>query len=367
MPAAVSAPHPSSVPSASIPSASIPSASIPLAPPSPPVPASAAVAPQVPRLARVPAGLFAIPFGLFGLGGAWRRAAGFGWTGAEPIGVAIATAGAALLAVLAVLYAAKALRHPRALGAELSHPVPCSVTALLPLSMLMAAMHFGAPRDAATLAAVLVALAIQGAIAVRAVAMIANGATATGAVSPALYLPPVGGGFVGGMVLAAIGWPGWAALLFGMGLVAWMLLEFRVMHRLFDGPMPEALRPTIGIELAPPAIGTLAAATIWPALPGEVLIVGLGLACGPVVTVAARWRWWTRVPFQIGFWSFLFPLAALAGACVEVVRRGGWPPEVAAVPLAIASGVAAFLVARTLRLAATGRLLPAGPPAVPRG
>jgi len=36
-------------------------------------------------------------------------------------------------------------------------------------------------------------------------------------VTPALYLPIVPGGLVGGMALAAVGFPGWAGLLFGSG------------------------------------------------------------------------------------------------------------------------------------------------------
>jgi tellurite resistance protein len=148
-----------------------------------------------------------------------------------------------------------------------------------------------------------------------------------------------------------------AALLFGMGLASWALLEVRVLNRLFEGPMPEALRPTIGVELAPPSVATLAAGTIWPELPGEVLIVGLGVAAGPFVAVMARYKWWHNVPFSIGFWSFSFPLAALAGAVVEVVRRGGWPPLVGGIALAVASTVISVLAARTVVLIARGRLL----------
>jgi tellurite resistance protein len=165
------------------------------------------------------------------------------------------------------------------------------------------------------------------------------------------------------MALSTLGYPGWAALLFGMGLASWALLEVRVLNRLFEGAMPEALRPTIGLELAPPALATLAAGTIWPNLPGDVLIVGLGLAAGPIVAVAARWRWWSRVPFAIGFWSFSFPIAALSGAVIEVVRRGGWPPLVGGIALTVACSVIGFLTFRTLLLIVQGRLIPPAPPA----
>jgi tellurite resistance protein len=122
------------------------------------------------------------------------------------------------------------------------------------------------------------------------------------------------------------------------------------------------LRPTIGIELAPPVVATLAAGAIWPGLPGEVLIVGLGIAAGPMVAVMARWRWWSRIPFAIGFWSFSFPVAAMAGAVIEVVRRGQWPPMVGGLALLLACSVIAFLTLKTVVLIAKGRLIPPPPP-----
>jgi hypothetical protein len=61
-------------------------------------------------------------------------------------------------------------------------------------------------------------------------------------------------------------------------------------------------------------------------------------------------------------WSIAEPVgAALAGAVVEVVRRGDWPPLVGGIALAVASAVIAVLAVRTLALLARGRLLP--PPA----
>jgi tellurite resistance protein len=317
-----------------------------------------------PWLVRVPAGLFAMPVGLFGLAGAWRRAAAFGWPLAATIGDALAGLALTLFLLLIALYAAKALRHPRAIAGEYQHPVAGALMALVPLSLLLCIVYYGAPREPAWVALAIVALALQGIVAVRVVHTLATGELPQTAVTPALYLPPAAGGFVGAMALGALGYPGWAALLFGMGLASWALLEVRVLNRLFEGPMPEQLRPTIGVEIAPPSVATLAAGVIWPALPGEVLIVGLGIAAGPVVAVLARYPWWSRTPFGIGFWSFSFPLAALAGAVIEVVRRGGWPPLVGGIALAVASVVIAYLAARTLALLVRGRFLPA-PPAAP--
>jgi tellurite resistance protein len=147
-------------------------------------------------------------------------------------------------------------------------------------------------------------------------------------------------------------------MLFGIGLSGWALLEARILSRLFEGPMPEPLRPTIGVELAPPAIATLAASSIWPQLPPDALLIGLGVAIAPFVGVMARYRWWSQVPFSVGFWSFSFPLAALAGAVIEAVHRGSWPAWIGIVALLTASAAIAFLGLQTLVLLLQGRFLP---------
>lgn len=309
--------------------------------------------------ARVPPGLFALPVGLFGLVGAWRRAAAYGWSVAAEVEQLLLWPATAIWAATLLLYLYKCARYPRAVLREFRHPVQSSLQALLPLSMLLAAIILGRSDQLVWLPLALLALALHGVIGYRVIAMLATGRLPENALTPALYLPIVGGALVGGMALATLGYPAWGALLFGTGLSGWALLEARILSRLFEGPMPEALRPTIGVELAPPAIATLAAAVIWPALPGNVLAVGLGIAVAPYVGVLARFQWWGKVPFSIGFWSFSFPLAALASAVIEAVHRGGWPAEIGLAALLIASAVIALLSVRTVALLLQGRLLPA--------
>lgn len=125
-----------------------------------------------------------------------------------------------------------------------------SLLALIPVSLLMSTVYFGQPQHLGWLVFLLVVLTVQGIVALRIVGLLATGTLQAVAVTPALYLPTVGGGLVGAMAFNALGYPGWAALLFGMGLASWALLEARVLNRLFEGSMPEAFRPTIGIELA---------------------------------------------------------------------------------------------------------------------
>lgn len=308
-------------------------------------------------LARLPVSLFAIPVGLFALAGTWRRAHALGWSSSALVSDLLGWVALSLLVLLTMLYLVKLLRHPQSVVAEYTHPLASSLMALLPLAFLLCIVHFGLPAHAGWLLLLLCALFMMGAVAIRVVALITTGALPPAAVTPALYIPPVAGGLAGGMALSVLGHPAWAALLFGMGVISWALLEMRVLNRLFEGAMPEALRPTIGVELAPPTVTTLSASIIWPQLPADVLLIGVGLAAGPLVAVLARHRWWRAVPFTPGFWSFSFPVAALASCVIEAARRGGWPPEGAVIALTLATAIIAYLFLRTVFLLVQGRLL----------
>jgi tellurite resistance protein len=262
---------------------------------------------------------------------------------------------------LFAIYLAKCVKYPRVIADEFTHPLAGSLMALMPLAFMLTVVYFGEPGNPVWLYFLLFFLFLQGIVAIRIVSIITVAALPIAAVTPALYIPPVAGGFVGAMALFTMGYPGWATMLFGMALASWALLEVRILNRLFEGAMPESLRPTIGLELAPPTVGTFTASTLWPDLSGDLLVIGVGLAMAPLIAVLSRYKWWSHVPFSIGFWSFSFPLAALAGGVIEVVRRGGWPPAVGGLVLGVASGIIAFLFVRTLMLLVRGKLIPALP------
>ena len=314
-------------------------------------------------LARLPPGLFAIVFGVLGLASAWRRLVGFDAGYADVIATALLHVGTALLELLLLLWVIKFVRNRSDVQKDFAHPVNGAMLSLMSLTVLLSVALwlplYPMYREIAA-SITFAALLLQSVIAWRVVARVATGEMPADMVTPALYLPPVGGGLIGALALNALGSHGWAVLLFGMGIAAWALLELRVLNRLFVGPLPPPLRPTLGVEIAPAPVATLVAATLWPALPADVLLIGIGISCGPLIAVLARWRWWTSVPFSAGFWSFSFPLAAFASVIVEAVRRGGWPMEVAYGAVLAVSALIGYLAVRTLALLFRGRLLPPG-------
>ncbi|WP_225984758.1 SLAC1 family transporter [Noviherbaspirillum aerium] len=309
-------------------------------------------------LSRFPAGIFAISVGLFGLVAAWRRAAASGWSGAATISEMILYLALTIWVISTLLYALKCKRHAQAVLDEFRHPVQGSLQSLIPLSALLAVILLQHPEQGIWLLCCIGALLLNGLIAGRTIYLLATGQLPRNAVTPALYLPVVGGFLVGAMALAVLHYDECAALLFSTGLSGWAILEMRVLGQLFEGPMPEPLRATIGIELAPPAVATLSAATLWPSLPSQAIMLGIGLTVIPFVSVFARYRWWSRIPFAIGFWSFSFPVAAFASVVLEASQRGGWPSWIGMLALFAATAVIAWLLLRTAILLVRGRLLP---------
>lgn len=310
-------------------------------------------------LARLPAGMFAIPVALFGLNGAWRRAAAYGWPFAAKVSTLLVWPVTGLWLLLLLLYAMKCKRHPHAVLREFHHPVQGPLQALIPLSLLLAVIQFGRPDQGIWLVLAALALGVNAVTALRTASILVTGRMPPNAVTPALYLPVVGAALIGSMAFANLGATTLAALLFGTGISGWVLLETRIMNSLFQARMPDALRPTIGIELMPAVVATLSAASIWPNLPATMLAIGWGVAMVPLICLLVRYRQWTAMPFSLGCWSFSFPLAILASAALEVAWRGGWPLWFGQATLLAASAIAAYLLLRTVVLLLQRKLLSA--------
>lgn len=312
----------------------------------------------LPWLARLPVSLFAMCVGLFAIGLSWRLFAQFNTAFALQIAQIIGYVACALFGLLSTLYLAKFLFHRAAFWQEATHPLGSSFVGLFPLSVFLLVITYGDANHLIWLLLTLIALLVDLVITVRLLVYLTTGNSQKVAKTAALYMPTVAAGLVGSVALNTLGFSAWASLLWGMGLVAWVFLELRVLNHLYNGEMPLPMRPTIGLEMAPGAVGTLAAATIWPHLPVEVILIGLGIACGPILTVIARYKWWSQTGFTPGYWSFSFPAAALTSGIIMAVQKGTWPIGVAALALTCSSTLIVYLIIKTLILTFKGKLLP---------
>ena len=316
-------------------------------------------------LPKVPASFFGMVLGLGGLGFSWRAAQQV-WPVPAEMGEALMAVAAAVWAIIILLYGLKwVFAHEEAL-AEAMHPVHCCFIGLagvttmviaggaLPYSLLAAEILFG------------LGAAFTAGFAIWRTGLLWQGNRDPAATTPVLYLPTVAGGFVMATVAAALGYPDWGQLAFGLALFSWFAIESVLLHRLYTQPAKvPALRPTLGIQLAPPAVGAVAYLSVNGGAPDLVAHAMIGYALLQALLLLRLLPWILEQPFGGSYWAFTFGATALATAPLRLVAHGDSGPMAVLAPYLFAgANITVGLIAiGTLYLLVRGRLLPKPAPA----
>ncbi|HEY4200574.1 MAG TPA: dicarboxylate transporter/tellurite-resistance protein TehA [Devosiaceae bacterium] len=315
-------------------------------------------------LPRVPASFFSMVLGLAGLANDWRLAHAV-WSLPAVIGEVLYAAAFLTWLLFAVLYALKWIAAPALAKEEASNAVQCCFIGLGGVATMLVAQ--GAIPYFRPLAIVVFVLgaAFTVVFALWRTGYLWRGNRDPASTTPVLYLPMVAGGFVTGNVAAALGWPQMAELAFGAAFFTWMVIESVLLHRLYTAaPLPPALRPTLGIQLAPPAVGAVCYLSVGGGHPDlfASMLVGYALLQALLLTRLARWI--AEQPFAPSYWAFTFGATALAGATIRlsVEDQGGMYAALAPILFILANLLVLAIAAGTVRLVARGKLFPPAPP-----
>ncbi|MBV8888962.1 MAG: dicarboxylate transporter/tellurite-resistance protein TehA [Alphaproteobacteria bacterium] len=316
----------------------------------------------------VPAGFFGIVVGLAGLGNAWRAAHQVWQQAPAFVGEVLMGVAGLIWALLLLLFALKWMLARGEAMAEARHPVQCCFISLAGLATMLIALAVLPYSRVATEILFGVGLVFTLAFGLWRTGGLWRGGRDPGAATPALYLPSVGGGFVTAIVASALGYPDWGQLAFGVGLFSWLAIESVLLHRLYTAPtMALPLRPTVGIQLAPPTVGALAYLSVNGGAPDLFahILVGYGLL--QAMLLLRLLPWMMQQPFAASYWGSTFGISALAGAPVRLVGHGDTGAIAVLAPyLFVAANIAIGLIALgTLGLLLRRRLLPQAPAASP--
>lgn len=283
------------------------------------------------------------------------------WGLPASIAEAIMLASAAIWAILILLYLAKWLwSFPEAL-AEFRHPVLCCFISLAPISTALVALAIQpyVPVGAAILAVIgVVGQLVFGVFRIGQLWLGGRDPTTT---TPVLYLAMVAGSFVSATVLASFGYAEWSMPFVGAGVLSWLAIESVLMHRLFTAPaLAPALRPTLGIQLAPPVVGCAAYLSVTSGAPDLVVRALIGYGVLQALLLIRLLPWISRSGFTASYWAFTFGVTALAFCTMRFAERGGHGPIAAAAPYAfiVTNVILAAIVLGTLWLLVRGKLLP---------
>jgi tellurite resistance protein len=311
--------------------------------------------------ANTPAAYFGIVLGLSGLGGAWRAAA-LAWHLPAVVGEAVYALAGAVWAVLVVLYALKAILAPDKLAAEAAHAVQCCFIGLAGVAtMLVAGGLFPYSSRAATVLFGLGVLFTLG-FAVWRTGGLWQGGRDHGTTTAVLYLPTVAGSFVSATGAATLGYPDWGQLAFGAGMFSWLAMESVILHRLLTGTeKPVALRPTLGIQLAPAPVGAVAYLSVGGGAPDIFAHALIGYGLLQVLVLARLAPWIAKAGAVPGLWAFSFGATAMATAPVRLVAHGdaGALAILAPALFLAANGLVLALAIMTVALLAKGRMFSA--------
>lgn len=309
------------------------------------------------RLAHFPITFFAIGMGMMGLTLS-LRAAETTFAATHTVSMAVLALSVLMLAAVAALYLAKALRYPDKVVEDWQHPVKIAFFPAISISLLLLATSLVdvAPSIAEPLW--LFATALQGVLALAVIsAWIGHRSFQTGMMTPAWFIPAVGSVIVP-LAGSPFGYTEVSWLFFSGGLMFWVVLLTLVMNRLmFHDPMPGKMVPTLMILVAPPAV----AFTAWLRLEGEVGAFGHFLLSAAYVfalivsTQASKLR---KLPFALSWWALSFPIAALAIASFGYAHAAGSTAHryIGAGLLALLIAVVALLISRTALAIRAGKI-----------
>lgn len=310
------------------------------------------------KLPLIPAAFFGMVLGLSGLANAWRVGARI-WHLSAVVGEALTFVSLAVWLVLIVLYALKWMVARDEALKEVAHPVQCCFIGLVGVATMLAA---GGLLPYSRIGAETIFL--LGAVYTLAFSVWRTGGLWQGerdiaTTTAVLYLPSVAGSFVTAIVGAALGFPEWAQLFFGAGFFAWLAIESALLHRLLTGPaLAPPLRPTLGIQLAPPAVGALAYISVTKGSPDMLVHAMIGYGLLQALIMLRLLPWIAKEGFSPAYWAFTFGATALATAPMRLVERGDVGPVTQLAPMlfVVANLVVALIALATIWMIANRRL-----------
>lgn len=277
---------------------------------------------KTPAIPLVPAAYFGMVLGLAGLGAAWR-AAHLAWGLPVPVGEIITLIAGLVWLIVATLYFLKWWLARDAALLEAAHPVQCCFIGLAGVATMLVAGGLQPYSHSIALAFYVSGALFTLIFAVWRTGGLWFGARDPGHTTPVLYLPTVAGSFVMGSVGSALGFYDLGQYAFGAGLFGWLAVESVLLHRFLTAPeLASALRPTLGIQLAPPAVGAVSLIAISPSAPLFIAHAMIGYGVLQMLILLRLLPWITREPFAPSYWAFTFGATALATAPIRLLLLG---------------------------------------------
>ncbi|MFE2642625.1 TDT family transporter [Streptomyces nigra] len=310
----------------------------------------------------LPTNAFGISFGLCGLGGVCTRAHEAGLVQSW-LGDIVWLLAAAAWTVTLVVYGAR-IEAWHLVRSAVADPVQgpfASLAAIVPMLLGVALARYSLAAGQAVFTAGLVLTVGFGS---WITAQWISTKIVVTRLHPGYSLPTVTGGLLAAAGSAELGHRTLAYLMLGYGALCWVMIGPMVLSRLVaHPPLPNALLPTLAIELTPPVV----AGNAWLTINGgrvDALEVGLmGHAMFMMLVQVALLPTFRKTSFGLSHWAFGFSYTTAAALGIRYMAAETVAHRQTFSWLLIGAAIActALLAARTTLALVSGTLLPRSP------
>jgi tellurite resistance protein len=272
---------------------------------------------------RIPLNIFGMGFGLAGLATAWRVAANHGLVPGS-ISTALMIVAAVVWLATCALYGRYIATSPGAFTRDLQDMTAGPFASLALITPMLLAANGIVPYSQ-QLAAVFVDVFVVGVVLLGGwfTGMWMRGGTELDRLHPGYFLPTVAGGLLASASAADVGQQLLAQAMLGMGLICWVIVGSMILGRLIFRPrLPDALVPTMAIEVAPAAVASLAYFAINGGRLDLFTAILAGYALLMVVAQLPLLPRYLRLHFSLGTWAFAFSWAAVASTALYWIGFG---------------------------------------------
>lgn len=260
----------------------------------------------------LPVSIFASTMGLGGLAIATSRVEGvFDFPNYASMGLSLLTL--ALWFSLLIAYTIKVVRFPKALIAELDHPIRLSFFPTISIGLLLISISFLEIFE--PLAQLFWWIGTLGQLGFTLLVLnrwFHKEHFETSHNSPAWFIPIVGNILVP-VAGSQLGHLEISYFFFAFGMVFWLpLLAISLNRSFFFSSIPQKLRPTLFILIAPPAVAMLSWAALHGGNPEELGLVLYYSSLFFLLMLISQAKWFITLPFALPWWAYTFPIAALS-------------------------------------------------------
>lgn len=307
----------------------------------------------------IPAAYFGMVLGIAGMGTAWRMAAKV-WQVPSFWGEFLMVLASIIWLILTIAFIIKWIWYRPAALAEVEDPIQCCYISLFPATSMFIGTAVMPYSHTIALCFVVIGTIGQLFFSAYRSAGLWRGLHSPEATTPGIYLPTVSGNLISAICLGALGYTEWGILFFGAGIFSWLSLESVILQRLRTlRALPNPLRPSLGIQLAPPLVSCEAYLFVNGGHTDIFSQILFGYGLLQLIFLLRLLLWTFEQPFSVSFWAFSFGVSALSVSSLHFFIEN--PESVVgqmAIPIFIFSnGVIALLILGTLLRIIQGKFL----------